>query len=472
MTAVIHRPAGTLDVAPALRPYRGPWGRRQAAHLLRRAGFGGSPAEIDRFAQAGPREAVRALLAMPAPDADGPGDLYDPSADLFALRREARSGDLDPEARRSALRAIRRLEFRSVRALQQWWLDRMLTTSAPLQEKMTLYFHGHFTSAVGEKGITPPMIYRQNQLFRENALGNLRTLTLEVSRDPAMLLYLDNARSRKQHPNENYARELMELMTLGRGNYTEEDVRQSARAFTGWTVDYRTGTFRDAPRMHDDGVKTFLGRSGTFDGADIVRIIYEQPACAAFWARSLLGYFVYSDPEPELVDAFARIIADHDYETAPTMAVLLGSDLFYSPRAYRALVKSPVEFVVGAHKALGLDRIVPFAVPALRQMGQTLFAPPNVAGWPGGSYWIASDTMIARENFLARLVVAARERSPILAEAGSIEPHAAVARFADLFLQGDAAPGAMAEVTSLAESGLSPHQTAYLMMTMPAFHLA
>jgi uncharacterized protein (DUF1800 family) len=267
----ILRPEGSLDLSTALQPYRGTLGERAAAHLLRRAGFGGTPDEVRRYAALNADSAVAALLAIPP----------------------ARTIASPPQV--DVAEPLRKGEIReSVAGLQLWWLNRMLTTPAPLQEKMTLYFHGHFTSRATQR--FPRITYNQNTLFRANATGNLRELTKAVSKDAAMLVYLDGADNVASHPNENYARELMELFTLGVDNYTEDDVRESARAWTGWRVNRKTDTVAFEPRLHDDGRKTFLGRTGNFDGDDIVDIIFDQPQCARFFASSLLNWFVYNDP--------------------------------------------------------------------------------------------------------------------------------------------------------------------------------
>lgn len=482
MAPGLYRPAGTLDAATALATYRGEWNARHAAHLLRRAGFGGTPDEVARFTGLGAGHSIDALLALPDASAvAGPPDVYDPFADRWPL-----FGRLSPGERRAALAKVRKRSRQSIVSMQRWWLDRMLTTSAPLQEKMTLFFHGHFTSAAIQKGAWPIYTWNQQQLFRKYALGNLRELTLAVSHDPAMLIYLDNASNNKSHPNENYARELMELFTLGRGHYSEEDVRQSARAFTGWTVNRRTGEFVDNRRVHDTGVKTFLGKSGNFDGSDIVNTIYQQPACSRFWSSTLLNAFLYNDPEPHLVDAFAAVIRRYDYNLSPIMSTLLRSNVFYSDRAYRALVKSPVEFVVGTHKSLALPHIAANAPRALMQMGQILFEPPNVAGWPGGANWLTSQMIIARQNFLASLV-----NSPMMNESSWIErttmdpPHAADS-LAQHLLQGDVPGAARSQIvgylrgdgtSALKMLGVENVQerirgAAYLTMALPAYQLA
>jgi uncharacterized protein (DUF1800 family) len=476
-TAGLIRPAGMLDSHAALRPYAGPWNERLAAHLLRRAGFGGDAATVGRAASGSMHSSVDELLNYPSTSAlPQPDELYDPRE---LIRQNLRN--LGPEF----FKMIRPQERRSVISLQNWWLNRMLMTPAPLQEKMTVYFHGHFTTAAIQKGVLPQMVYDQNELFRNNALGNLRELTWRVSIDPAMMLYLDNARNESQHPNENYARELMELFTMGVDQYTERDVREAARAWTGWVVVRRTSKSLFVPSRHDGGSKTFLAQTGNWDGRDIVDIIYRQPACARFWAGSLLNFFVYNNPEPQLVDALAHVIRKNDYELKPVISTLLRSNVFYSPRAYRALVKSPVEFVIGTYKALGIQQIDEPAQRALSQMGQILFYPPNVAGWPGGSNWLTSQTMIARENFLARVV-----NSPMMNGSTWLQtmPNNAASAASELvrtLLYGDASPGSVAQIQAYlngtgasalgALSGENREErmrgAAYLTMAMPGYQL-
>lgn len=481
MAAGYVRPAGRLDVMTALGAYGGPWDDRLAAHLLRRAGFSGTPDEIARLAAMSPHDAAESLIHFPDTSNFAPP----PSVmDYPDLRPVAFKG-MDDMAKRDAARARRQEAVGNILALQEWWLNRMLTTPAPLQEKMTFVLHGHFTTAAIEKGVWPNLVLAQNQLFRQYVLGNLHDLTLAVSRDPGMLLYLDNAENNKSHPNENYARELMELFTLGIGNYSEEDVRQSARAFTGWTIDRQSGEFTFNERVHDDGSKTFLSRTGNFDGAAIVDIIYQQRAAETFWATTLLSAFVYNDPEPELVDAFANVISRNKFELAPSMSVLLRSNVFYSPRAYRALVKSPVEFVIGAHKQLGLKQIVAGTPAALRAMGQILYYPPNVAGWPGGANWLTSQMLIARENFIAKMVNAPDMTQSTWMAQVPMDANRASKELVDTILQGDAPSQAYAQLIAyLNGSGTSALGTlsaenydervrgaAYLTMAMPAYQL-
>jgi uncharacterized protein (DUF1800 family) len=431
--------------------------------------------------------AVDSLVNFPSTGAlPAPPELYDPRQALmqnFGGMLKALMGD--DMQRREIFKEVRKGERDSLIALQRWWLNRMLNTPAPLQEKMALYFHGHFTSAAIQKGVTPKMTLDQNQLFREGALGNLRDLTWKVSIDPAMLIYLDNAKNDAQHPNENYARELMELFTLGVDHYTERDVRESARAWTGWIVPRRTRKAMFVASRHDNGVKTFLGKTGNFTGRDIVDIIYDQRACATFWANSLLNFFVYNNPEPQLIDAVADVIRKNDYNLRPVMSTLLRSKVFFSDRAYRALVKSPVEFVIGTYKAMDLKDVDTSAQRALVQMGQILFYPPNVAGWPGGANWLTSQTVIARENFAAGLM-----NSPMMDQVDwmqqvPLKAGAAASQLVHMILCGDASPSAVAQLTDyLNGAGTSAlgmlsgenyqervRGACYLTMAMPAYQL-
>jgi uncharacterized protein (DUF1800 family) len=452
----IVRPAGPLDRSNALAPYGGVLGEREAAHLLRRAGFGGTPAEIGRVVGTTAAQAVGALLALPA------------TTSIAPLPEFVAAGH--PQRRAVILE------------LQLWWLNRMLTAS-PLQEKMTLYFHGHFTSRATPR--FPWTTYDQNALFRQYALGNLRELTRQVSKGAAMLIYLNGAANVVAHPNENYARELMELFTLGVDNYTEQDVRESARAWTGWQVDRRDNLVSFNPALHDGGRKQFLGQTGDFDGDDIVNIIFEQPQCARFFAASLLNWFVYNDPEPVLVDSVAALLRKHDFELSPVVGTILRSNVFYSARAYRALIKSPVEFAIGTYKTLGLSELDPSVLAALQQMGQRLFFPPTVAGWPGGQNWLTSGTMIARQNFLTRLLNSQTLSSSSWLRGLPVAPSTAAKQLSQNLLQSDVSPASLVEFESylggkgsaaLASLSVENYDqrvrgAVYLAMATPAFQL-
>ncbi|MBV8425169.1 MAG: DUF1800 domain-containing protein, partial [Candidatus Eremiobacteraeota bacterium] len=386
------------------------------------------------------------------------------------------------------IKALGKAHFDNAVALMQWWIGRMIASPAPLQEKMTLFWHGHFTSAYEGKGISAQDIFAQNQLYRSYALGNIRALALAVSHDPAMLKYLDNRANRAQHPNENYARELMELFTLGIGNYTEQDVRESARAFTGYTLD-ADDQFVFNQRIHDSGAKTFLGRTGNFTGDDIVNIIFQQSAASQFFARELVAFYVYSDPEPQLVDAVAALLRKNDYNLAPVMSTLLRSNVFYSDRAYRALVKSPTEFIVGSYKLLGMpvDAVDPPALAAMSRMGQRLFYPPNVKGWDGGATWLNSGTLLTRENFAGALCASPQmlQNATWLTQAVTLDSKTLAGRIVDQVLQGDISPASRAHleaylngVDSSALGMLSGENlderargAVYLAMATPAYQL-
>jgi uncharacterized protein (DUF1800 family) len=491
-----YRPAGSLDASTALSPYAGPWNRRLAAHLLRRAGFGGAPADVDRVAAMNPRSAVDSFInfpdtgSLPARPA-----LQDPPVPPRGLYRGFMQGMAADSATTDARKAFQMQNNRTRRenliAMQQWWLGRMIASPAPLQEKMTLFWHGHFTSSP-EKQTSAQELLMQNQLFREYALGNVRDLTLHVSQDPAMLRYLDNNVNVKAHPNENYARELMELFTLGIGTYTEQDIRESARAFTGWTFRKNpdgTGSFYDNRNVHDDGTKTFLGQTGNFSGNDVVNIIFQQPAAAKWFATKLLSFFVYMDPEPALVNQVAALITRNNFELKPVMSALLRSNVFFSDRAYRALVKSPVEFVVGTHQLFGIPEVAPVELATLRAMGQVLFYPPNVKGWDGGAAWLSSATILTRENFanaMAQNPKMMQNADWIASAMRAMEPHLVAKTLTDTMLQGDVSPASVAQlVTYLGGAGQSAlaelshenvdervRNAAYLTMAMPAFQLA
>ena len=289
--------------------------------------------------------------------------------------------------------------------LQRWWLQRMTYSARPLQEKMTLFWHGILTSSFGKTGRGPQML-EQNQLFRREGMGRYDALLKAVSRDPAMMIYLDSRSNKKAAPNENYSRELMELFSLGIGNFTEEDVRESARAFTGWQLRRKT-EFLFNRSQHDFGVKRFLGQAGNFDGDDIVDIIMAQPAAAEYICSRLWSFFAYPDPEPELISRLAGIFSRNNKQIRPVVRAIFESEEFYSDRAVGSLVKAPAELAAGTVRTLGIDtNFRPLDRP-IESMGQTLFVPPNVAGWPGGAAWLNSSALLQRIN-LANAVATAR----------------------------------------------------------------
>src|SRR5437588_5002852 len=351
--------------------------RVRVAHLLRRSGFGATKAELDHFAAMGQTAATEAILN------------YSKTSNA-ALESQLPTIDLGGTPQPTAA------------AIQGWWLQRMAETARPLEEKMTLFWHGLLTSGLDKAG--PAQMFTQNQLFRKMAMGNLDDLLKAVSKDPAMMIYLDTETNRKGKPNENYARELMELFTTGIGHYSEDDVRESARAFTGWTLQGAqqrrlTTDSVFVPRLHDDGPKTFMGKTGTFTGDDIVDMLVPLRATAERLSTRLFSFFAYPNPEPEIVHHLADTFQKNRHNVGAVVREIVAMDAFYSEKAYRALVKSPAELVAQTLKATGADaKGYVAAATAMVPMGQVLFYPPNVAGWPGGSSWINSSTLLTRIN--------------------------------------------------------------------------
>jgi uncharacterized protein (DUF1800 family) len=288
--------------------------------------------------------------------------------------------------------------------LRYWWLERMARGSRPLQEKLTLFWHGHFATSV-EKVRDPYLMWLQNDLFRQQGTGYWFDLLLAVAKDPAMLVWLDQAQSRKEHPNENFAREVMELFTLGEGHYTEKDVTEGARALTGWTYNRLDQEFDERPRLHDYGSKTFLGQTGNFTGEDILRIIVDQPQAARFITAKLWNYFAGEQPGEEINAALAEVFRDSGNQFKPVLKAMFRCEAFYSPSIVRNQVKSPVQWLVGSVRMLERPLPGPFICAGLtKNLGQDLFAPPNVKGWDGGLSWITTNNLLARYNEAAILV--------------------------------------------------------------------
>jgi uncharacterized protein (DUF1800 family) len=279
----------------------------------------------------------------------------------------------------------------------------MLNTPSPLTEKMTLFWHNHFATSQQKVKFTA-YLYRQNVMFRRNALGNFGNMLHELARDPAMLIYLDGVNNRKEQPNENFAREVMELFTLGEGHYTEKDIKEVARAFTGWSIDRETGQFMFRRAIHDYADKTIFGKTGNFEGDQVLDLLLAKPEAARFITRKLWREFVSPTPDEVEVKRMAAIFKDSGYNIAKLMRTMLSSDAFYAKENRAALIKSPVEFVVGTLKTFEIDapNLRPFVLSSA-VLGQNLFAPPNVKGWPGGEAWINTATLLQRKQLLDRL---------------------------------------------------------------------
>jgi len=388
-----------------LTPFLGSkWNYEKAAHLLNRIGFGATPTEIESVYARGLDAILRELVDSrdesdnpPAPGCAHPQNLKEIRMALQALKEGS------PE-RKEKIREMQELQAAQTLDLRRWWLHRMATAKNPLREKMTLFWHGHFATGI-QKVNNCYWMWLQNETFRRNALGNFKSLTRQMSRDPAMMIYLDLQESRKEHPNENWARELMELFTVGIGHYTEEDIRESARAFTGYRLDYTAQDFQFASNQHDNAPKTFMKKTGAWDGDDVIDILMEQPACAEFIAQKLWRFFVEDEPPRKIVSAVASRLRTENYEIRPVLREIFSSAEFFSESAMHSHVKSPIEFLIQTAKLLESDLPPPrVAQNAMVQMGQLLFAPPNVKGWDGGRTWISPSTLLFRYNFTGYLV--------------------------------------------------------------------
>jgi len=380
------------------------WNEANAAHLLHRAGFGATPIEIERARQNGLAATVRDFVEVKADAANVPPPAWAHPRNIRAQRMEIKAAKDSGENFRTKIREVRMMEGDEMIDLRRWWLDRMLNGPAPLLEKMTLFWHGHFATSI-QKVRDAYWMWLQNDTLRRNALGNFSALVKKISRDPAMMIYLDLQQSRQEHPNENWARELMELFTVGIGNYTEQDIRESARAFTGYRIDFTTQQFRFAPFQQDHGAKKFMGHTGNLNGDDIIEALVNNPACAQFIGRKLWRFFADDDPPGAIVDSIAATIRKHNFEVRPVLREIFSSAEFYSDRAIGSQIKSPVQYIVQTSKTLDAPAPPPLATQnAMRQMGQILFAPPNVKGWDGGKQWISTSTLLFRYNFANYLI--------------------------------------------------------------------
>ncbi len=385
-------PLDRLDPVREWQPWqpdeRNRWDRKWAGHLYRRAAFGASLDEMRAAEQRGPRATLDLLFQG------------DPGADEL-LPALLTAGQFTAEANEPA-------------QLRGWWLYCMLHSGHPLREKLTLFWHNHFATSIAKVNSTREM-FEQNKLLREHALGKFGPFLLAMSKDAAMLHWLDSNSNIKGKPNENYAREVMELFSLGVGHYTEKDIRQAARAFTGWHTDSDGFGFEFNAKLHDDSVKTVLGQTGNWNGDDVLRIILNQPAAARFLVRKLYRFYVSETNEPS--DSFLEPLAESfrksDYDISALVRTMLSSRHFFSDYAFRQRIKSPVEFVLGAVRAVYRDYdpkdkdhqplTQQDLVRQIDSMGQLLFAPPNVKGWRGAKAWLNTSTVLSRDNFAQSL---------------------------------------------------------------------
>ena len=423
--------------------------KARVAHMLRRTTFGATLDELEKAASDGYLKTVDRLLETkpaPPPTLDSTNDfLHD-----------------------------RRL---NVGVLQQWWLDHMLSTATPFAERMTLFWHGHFTSDYRKVGLQTPYIYWQNLTWRDMALTDLRSMLMRVTTDPAMLRYLDLGTSTGQNPNENYSRELLELFALGVGHYSEDDVRAAARALAGWTeprptstvdvtVDAKNNVVRkyavyDQPavgsfvvnRAFKGGQLTFLGRKDTYDTEKIVDRILAQPAAAEFIARKVVQHFVAANVDDSYVKRLGNKFRSSKYDLKTLMREVLVSPEFVADHSYRALVKSPAEFMVHTLKALQAPQLSRLALLSAPGMGQVLFDPPDVGGWPNNEAWISSNSVVARVNFVTAVLSQLKTVPP-----GTGAPH---------HLDGVVGP----QTAGLLNTAADDHARWFLALASPEFQL-
>ncbi len=371
------------------------WDARHAEHLLNRAAFGARRGEIEQAVALGQTALVQALVDHRA-DVD-PVLIQRPEE---PSRREMR--ELDPDARRKVQNDVREKSRRQLLEYTAWSMERMLSGEDPLHERMTLFWHGVFTSS-SDRVERSCMILQQDQLIRDEALGNYGRLLAGMLKDPALLTYLDNQVNKKGNPNENLARELLELFSLGIGNYTEQDIKEVARALTGRATDGH-GLYSYNKGAHDEGDKTIFGQTGKFDGDDVVRIVLAQDACPRYVARRILAYFEGAEPTKERLDEYAAFLRAQNYELKPFLEKLFLDPAFYRDEILGARVQGPVEFMVGMSRRLGL-KTPPLVIAAgSALLGQRVFAPPNVKGWDEGEAWITTATLMQRGNLAGLLL--------------------------------------------------------------------
>ena len=369
----------------------------EARHLLARTGFSlPRPAELEGIISLSRVEAVDFLLgrinsfsATPAPS------WVDELPPAYKLRKAW------PSTQRQAFNKQNRQRFHE---LQSWWATEMLHTNSPLTENLVLFWHNHFTSSFqGVKWV--PFLYHQNALLRRHALGDFKLLLRSIVTDPAMLVFLDGRRNHAKHPNENFAREFFELFTLGENQgYNETDIREAARAFSGWVMPPNSATAVFRPRRHDDGLKTILGKTGNFGSDDVVSIVMGTPRLSTYIAEKFFTAYIGGKSDRTEIQNLARAFRRSGYKIRALFRATLLSDAFWDQARRGVIIKSPSDTVMGVARLVSWQRDTKFLVRAMKSMGQELFRPPNVKGWPGGAAWITTTTLSARNRFTARLL--------------------------------------------------------------------
>jgi uncharacterized protein (DUF1800 family) len=430
-----------------------PWNLAQAGHLYRRAAFGATWDQLQQALSDGPQRTIDKLLR--------------PQADIATFNR-----------------TYNEYETGSVDSLKAWWLRRMILTPHPLLEKMTLFWHGHF--ATNSAKVKSARLMQQHvQLLRSHGLNSFRAMLKGISQDPAVLIWLGAEANRKARPNENFARPLMETFTMGSDHYTEKDVKEAARSFTGWFV--MMSKLRYIPREHDGNIKQILGQKGNFTGDDVIRIALEQPATAQTLVHKLYRWLICEteEPHPKLIAPLAKSFVK-DYDILKLVEKMLRSNLFFSPVAYRRRIKCPVEFALSIVKPLeGVISTTQLAQD-LADLGQNLYHPPTVKGWTGGRHWINNSTMVGRHNLALALLKGSEaygdKLNPwtVAKKHGCSTPESATGFLLDLFLQGDLEPdvrGALQKtIGTPSDAAGDPAGTvrrfAHAVVILPEFHLA
>jgi len=396
--------------------------RSQVAHLLRRAGFGATEAELDQYSALGFAGALERLL--------NPEQVDDSATDQQLAPLTTDLGDP-----------------KKIEPAKFWWLNKMLYTQRPLQEKLTLFWHNHFATANSKVG-NAVLMQQEIQLLRDNGLGNFETLLQKMTRNPAMLIWLDNRQNRKGATNENFAREVQELFTVGIGNYTEQDIKEAARAFTGHQLDKNLGYVFNK-NQHDAGEKTFQGQTGNFDADDILAILVRNPATARFITTKLFSFFAYENADSSTIDRLANTFVTTNFDVRSVLRDIFTGPEFLSPQAFHGQIKQPVDLVVGSLKSLNVQNVGPDVTQVLRRMGQDLLNPPDVSGWKGGAAWLNATTLFERFNWGNRLSGGRDAAKPYFADvAGQVQargvssPESLVDYYLGLLVDGDVTPEA------------------------------
>lgn len=451
------------------------WTPSAAAHLLNRAAFGGTPGDIAELHARGLQRAVDSLLGAEGEPDRFPAPSMEPiSARLHALKR-GKLGDAE-------FKRHKRAEFDKAREnlveLRHWWLRRMRETASPAREKATLFWHGHWAS--GKPKVKDPFhLHRQNETLRAHAFGPFAPFAKAVSRDPAMIEYLDLQGSSAKKPNENFARELMELFLLGEGHYSEADVAEAARAFTGYRINRETGGFQFQARQNDSKTKTVLGKTGPLTGDDVIDLIVEKPRCAEFLAGKIWAFYAGTKPSGALQQALGKEYRRSGMDTGKLLRTVFASREFFGPDVVRHQIKGPVQWLVQLCKALEIPMPGPKqALPTLANLGQKLFEPPNVKGWDGGRAWISSSTLLVRYNAAGNLVRGGGRPGPDIDKIlpPSLSPEQAADSLAWRLFQAPMPPALHGRTLAfIAEKGSSAdarRDLLHLLMSTPEYQLA